>query len=96
MTDVDQLRTRFKWSGGWSLVCTPFRPDTGANPEGLTSLLYPGPRSQWLIFILLTSSAFAGASGSLGGSLLYELGELSRLRMGYGQELEGASLFAAS
>ena len=59
-------------------------------------LLYPGPRSQRLIFILLTSSALAGATGSLGGSLLYELGIAVRLRMGYGQELEGASLFAAS
>jgi len=59
-------------------------------------LLYPGPRIQWLIFVLLTSSAFAGVSGSLGGSLLYELGAASRLRMGYGQELEGASLLAAS
>jgi len=32
----------------------------------------------------------------LGGSLLYELGAYGRLRMGYGQELRGASLFTAS
>ena len=31
-----------------------------------------------------------------GGSLLYELVRGRRLRMGYGQELKGASLFAAS
>jgi hypothetical protein len=33
---------------------------------------------------------------SPGGSLLYELVRGRRLRMGYGQELRGASLFAAS
>ena len=33
---------------------------------------------------------------SSGGSLLYELMRGRRLRMGYGQELRGASLFAAS
>ncbi len=32
---------------------------------------------------------------SPGGSLLYELMRVRRLRMGYGQELGGASLFAA-
>jgi hypothetical protein len=48
----------------------------------------------------LWSSSFAAADGLLimspGGSLLYEFMRGRRLRMGYGQELEGASLFAAS
>ena len=66
-------------------------------------LLYPGPvRSMRVHFTLSViirhylQLAEESALTPLGGSLLYELGATGRLRMGYGQELEGASLFTAS
>jgi hypothetical protein len=68
----------------------------------LDLLLYPGPVRQLrhcnlIVMDLIDVAAKSLACWwmSLGDSLLYELGQ-NRLRMGYGQEPRGASLFAAS
>jgi hypothetical protein len=77
-------------------------PTTSARR--LTSFSIPVPSVNCYIAPPAYLGGFSSAAGQLdllmmvspGGSLLYELVRGRRLRMGYGQELRGASLFAAS